>query len=75
MKKIGRMKSGHERNAAVGLPRATEACDGDLLFQQSFHGGFAQSHNELGLDEIDLPMKPGRTGGHLLAGGRAVAGA
>lgn len=56
MKKIGRMKGGHEGYTTVGPPRATEARDGYLLLKQALHGGFTKSHDELGLDEINLPM-------------------
>ena len=59
MKKISRMKGGHEGYTTVGLPRAAEARDGYLLLKQSLHGGFTKSHDELGIDEINLPMKPG----------------
>ena len=55
---VGWMKGGHQGNTAVGLPRAPESRDRDLLLQQPLHGRFAEGHDDLGLDEFDLPMQP-----------------
>ena len=67
------MKGGHQGDAAISLPGTTETRDGHLLFQQAFHGGFAQGHDDLGLDEFDLPMQPRRARGHLFGCRRPIA--
>ena len=53
---IGRMIGDNQRDAIVIVQRATQRPYRGIFAEQRGGGGLAQSHDQLGLDEYDLPL-------------------
>ena len=71
---VGGVEGEHHGDAFEFAPGAARLADGHGFVDESAGGRGAEAHDQLGLDDGDLPLEVGNAAGHLFGRGHAVAG-
>src|SRR5688572_1376213 len=69
---IGWMKGRHELDSMIMMPGAAELADGNLALRQRLHRKLAQAYDDLRAYQINLFLKKGLAGRHLVRLGVAI---